>query len=74
MHRLKPGVDPGLWTGLDFTLCMFCIEKCEGTGGGGGSGGRELGGCGRVRVRALGVQEQTPIVFLSSHAFLPYLL
>ena len=45
-------------------------------GRGGGSGGRELGGCGRVRVRvrALGVQEQTPIVFLSSHAFLPYLL
>ena len=40
MHRLKPGVDPGpLWTGLDFTLCMFCIEKCEGTGGGGGEGG-----------------------------------
>ena len=69
MHRLKPGVDPGLWTALDFTLCMFCIEKCEGAGGGGG-----LGGCGRVRVRALGVQEQTPIVFLSSHAFLPYLL
>ena len=68
MHRLKPGVDPGLWTALDFTLCMFCIEKCEGAGGGG------LGGCGRVRVRALGVQEQTPIVFLSSHAFLPYLL
>ena len=67
MHRLKPGVDPGLWTALDFTLCMFCIEKCEGTGGG-------LGGCGRVRVRALGVQEQTPIVFLSPHAFLPYLL
>ena len=72
MHRLKPGVDPGLWTALDFTLCMFCIEKCEGTGGGGG--GWELAGCGRVRVRALGVQEQTPIVFLSSHAFLPYLL
>ena len=69
MHRLKPGVDPGLRTALDFTLCMFCIEKCEGTGGGGG-----LGGCGRVRARALGVQEQTPIVFLSSHAFLPYLL
>ena len=33
-----------------------------------------VGGCSRVRIRALGVQEQTPIVFLSSHAFLPYLL
>ena len=69
MHRLKSGVDPGLWT-LDFNLCMFYIEKCEGMG----VGGWGLGGCSRVRVRAQGVQEQTPIVFLSSHAFLPYLL
>ena len=37
MHRLKSGVDPGLWT-LDFTLYMFCMEKCEGTGGGWGLG------------------------------------
>ena len=42
MHGLKTGVDPGLWT-LDFTLCMFCIEKCEGTGGGGGAVGLGLG-------------------------------
>ena len=54
MHRLKSGVDPGLWT-LDFNLCMFYIEKCEGMG----VGGWGLGGCSRVRVRAQGVQEQT---------------
>ena len=38
-HTINGGLDSGLWTldsglwTLDSTLCMFCIEKCEGMGG-----------------------------------------
>ena len=71
MHRLKSGVDSELWTldsGLSF-IYVLCRKLCRDEGGWWG-----LGGCCRVRVRALGVQEQPSIFSLSSHAFLPYLL
>ena len=39
-HRLKPGLDPGLWT-LDpglWTLDYACVCVCGGGGGGGAVG------------------------------------
>ena len=54
-------MDLGLWTLL--------YEKCEGTGGGGCLGVR--GVCGRVRVRALWVQEQTPLFSYHHMHFFP---